>query len=212
MAQTTAKPRGRPRAYNPQKALAKALETFWKAGYSGTSLDDLSVAMGMNKPSIYAGFGDKKALYLKAVELYRSLSRASIEQALASSPTLCEGLKQIGRGAVANYMAGDFGPRGCFMIGTAVTEAASDPDVKAVLGLGFRELEDVLAEHFRTAKAAGEPLLPAPPEVLARMACDVIYGLALRARAGAERQALEASADAGMALICGERVEAFAAA
>jgi TetR/AcrR family transcriptional regulator, copper-responsive repressor len=212
MVQNTAKPRGRPRAYKPEEALTKALETFWKAGYSGTSLDDLSVAMGMNKPSIYAGFGDKKALYLKAVELYRALSRASVEAALAASPTLCEGLKRIGRAAVANYVAGDFGPRGCFMIGTAVTEAASDPDVKSVLELGFRELEDVLAGHFRKAAAAGEPLLPAPPEVLARMASDVIYGLALRARAGAKREELEASADAGMALICGERVEAPAAA
>src|SRR5882724_10797919 len=64
------KRRGRPRAYDPATAIARAAETFWKAGYAGTSLDDLSAATGMNRPSLYAAFGDKRDLYLKALEIY----------------------------------------------------------------------------------------------------------------------------------------------
>src|SRR2546423_14715860 len=69
--------RGRPRAYDPQVALARAAEVFWKAGYAGTSLDDLVAATGMNRPSLYAAFGDKRALYLKTLEHYRDESRGA---------------------------------------------------------------------------------------------------------------------------------------
>ena len=77
------KRRGRPRAYDPAQALARAADTFWKAGYAGTSLDDLSEATGMNRPSLYAAFGDKRDLYLKTLEHYREESRALARAALA---------------------------------------------------------------------------------------------------------------------------------
>src|SRR5262249_17102093 len=67
------KGRGRPRAYDPETALQTAIEAFWQAGYSGTSLDDLSAATGMNRPSLYGAFGDKRALYLKALDHYWTL-------------------------------------------------------------------------------------------------------------------------------------------
>src|SRR6185503_13287769 len=70
------KRRGRPRAYDPDTALARAAATFWKAGYAGTSLDDLVEATGMNRPSLYAAFGDKREIYLKTLEHYREGSRA----------------------------------------------------------------------------------------------------------------------------------------
>src|SRR5881392_1944302 len=82
------KRRGRPRAYDPQVALARAAEVFWKAGYAGTSLDDLAAATGMNRPSLYAAFGDKRDLYLKTLEYYRDESRALARAAMADNPTL----------------------------------------------------------------------------------------------------------------------------
>ncbi len=72
-----ARRRGRPRQYDPDQALAKAAETFWKHGYAATSLDDLVVATGMKRPSLYAAFGDKRDLYLKTLERYRDQIRAS---------------------------------------------------------------------------------------------------------------------------------------
>ena len=65
---TAPKKRGRPRSYDPETALARAAAVFWKAGYAGTSLDDLSQATGMNRPSLYAAFGDKRDLYLKTLD------------------------------------------------------------------------------------------------------------------------------------------------
>ena len=158
----------------------------------------------MNKPSIYAGFGDKKALYMKAIGLYRSLSRRNIEGALEAAPTLAEGLRQVARNAIASYVRGDFGPRGCFLVGTAVTEAASEPEVKRALDESVKEMEAVFAERFAKAQAAGVATLPGSPQILAHMASDVIYGVALRARAGQSREDLVAASDAAMSLICGE--------
>ena len=80
--------RGRPRAYDPDVALSRAVETFWAHGYAGTSLDDLSAAMGMNRPSLYAAFGDKRDLYLKSLAFYRQRYPAQNPDPLAVAAPL----------------------------------------------------------------------------------------------------------------------------
>ncbi len=77
------KRRGRPRAYDPQAALQRATDSFWRSGYSGTSLDEICAATGMNRPSLYAAFGDKHTLYLKALEHYWQLGLVTMREALA---------------------------------------------------------------------------------------------------------------------------------
>src|SRR5688572_30717433 len=89
------KKRGRPRGYDPATAVARAANTFWKAGYAGSSLDDLSAATGMNRPSLYAAFGDKRDLYLKTLEYYRDEARALARAALADRPPLKVFLKRF---------------------------------------------------------------------------------------------------------------------
>src|ERR1700730_11981301 len=89
------KKRGRPRAYDPATAVARATETFWKAGYAGTSLDDLVAATGMNRPSLYAAFGDKRDLYLKTLTRYQQQSRAIGAQIIADDPPLRVFLKRF---------------------------------------------------------------------------------------------------------------------
>ena len=106
------KRRGRPRAYDPQVALARAAETFWKAGYAGTSLDDLVAATGMNRPSLYAAFGDKRDLYLKTLEYYRDEGRALAREALADASDaarvpqalLRQGARSLSRGRAARLL------------------------------------------------------------------------------------------------------------
>ena len=71
------KRRGRPRAYEPEVALARALDVFWKEGFAATSLDDLSAATGMNRPSLYGAFGDKRELFIKSYQRYRADARAA---------------------------------------------------------------------------------------------------------------------------------------
>src|SRR5580700_11977719 len=80
--------RGRPRQYDPERALANAAEVFWKYGYAATSLDDLAAATGMNRPSLYAAFGDKRDLYLKTLERYQQRSRAIGQEIIADDPPL----------------------------------------------------------------------------------------------------------------------------
>src|SRR5258708_28769719 len=93
MVQKSPKPRGRPRAYDPDAALAEARDAFWDAGFAATSLDDLSLATGMNRPSLYGAFGDKRQLYLQTIERYRAFARDALKQALAPAPPLADALR-----------------------------------------------------------------------------------------------------------------------
>src|SRR5262249_55879194 len=95
--------RGRPRQYDPERALADAAESFWKTGYAGTSLDELAAATGMNRPSLYAAFGDKRDLYLKTLERYREQSRTLAMQLLADDPPLRMFLRRFYLAALAIY-------------------------------------------------------------------------------------------------------------
>src|SRR5882762_9538829 len=87
--------RGRPRAYDPQTALARAREAFWDSGFAATSLDELSAATGMKRPSLYGAFGHKRALYGQALDGYQSASRAAMRRALDPSRSLAEGLNAV---------------------------------------------------------------------------------------------------------------------
>src|SRR5215475_2794057 len=140
------KRRGRPRAYDPQTAIARAAERFWKAGYAGTSLDDLVEATGMNRPSLYAAFGDKRDLYLKTLEYYREESRALGREALADDPPLRAFLKRVYDQALDLYLAG--GPRGCYTIGTAATVAAVDEKVRDFLAESTRSTDGFLIHQI----------------------------------------------------------------
>src|SRR6195256_285408 len=118
MVQKEPKRRGRPRAYDPDVALGRAIESFWKAGYSATSLDDRGGQPGMHRPSLYGAFGDKQDLYLKALARYWDVSRVAMNEALANDLPLREGLQRLYGKALSLYFSGKNGPRGCFAIGT----------------------------------------------------------------------------------------------
>jgi TetR/AcrR family transcriptional regulator, copper-responsive repressor len=201
---TPGRKRGRPRGYEPDTALNKARAAFWDVGYSGTSLDALSAATGMNRPSLYGAFGDKRALYLKALEGYRALGRAAIAEALGGEHELREALRRVYRSALEIYLAGEHGARGCFLIGTAATEAIADPEIRAIYAAGLHELDAAFAARFRRAQAEGELAAAADPDECARLAGAVLHTLSIRARAGETREALERTAEAGIALLCGE--------
>lgn len=196
------KRRGRPRAYDPQVALARAADTFWKAGYAGTSLDDLAAATGMNRPSLYAAFGDKHDLYLKTLELYREESRALSRAALADHPTLRVFLKRFYGKALDLYLEG--GARGCYSIGTAATEAAVDAQVREFLAKSMHGTDAFLKDQITKAQELGEIAVDADPTALGYLATATLHTLALRSRAGLPREELDALADAAIGVICGK--------
>jgi TetR/AcrR family transcriptional regulator, copper-responsive repressor len=192
--------RGRPRAYDPEQALLRAAETFWQKGYDGTSLDDLAAATGMNRPSLYAAFGDKRDLYLKTLARYRDDGRAMTLKMLADDPPLRVFLERFYKGALDLYLAG--GPRGCYSIGTAATQAAVEPKVRDYLAGSIRDTDAFLTAQFRKARERGE--IAGDPAALAPLATATLHALAVRARAGLSRRELNALAVAAIDTICGK--------
>jgi AcrR family transcriptional regulator len=201
--QIAPRPRGRPRSYDPQVALDQARAAFWNTGYAATSLDDLSAATGLNRPSLYGAFGDKKALYILALEKTRAEIGSSLAQAFAPEDHLRTALTRVYEATAAVYMRGDAGPRGCFLIGTAVTEAVDDPDVRAVLGLALSEIDAAFEARIRRAMEVGN--LPGSSDAagMARVATGVLNGMAVRARAGGDLATLRAMGASAVDLICG---------
>jgi len=203
ISETDSKRRGRPRAYDPHTALLGAMDAFWKSGYSGTSLDELSAATGMNRPSLYAAFGDKRELYLKALAHYWEMSLAVMREDLAEDRPLPDSLMRAYEGALAIYFSGDGRPRGCFVVGTAVTEAFEDAAIRDSLMRGFLAFDSDFAARFRAAQEKGELRKEADPAALATLATAVMHTIAIRTRSGATRAELEAFARKAVGAMCG---------
>jgi AcrR family transcriptional regulator len=195
--------RGRPRAYDAETALKQATDTFWRAGYSGTSLDSISVATGMNPPSLYAAFGNKRALYLEALAHYWKLSLAATREALAEDRPLGESLMLAYDAALSIYFSGKGGARGCFVIGTAVTETVEDADIRKSVAAGLRAIDADFEARFRTANDRGELRGDADPAALAILASATMHSIAIRARAGTPRAELQEIARKAVGVICG---------
>src|SRR3982075_4005158 len=155
-APATPKRRGRPRAYQPEIALGKALDLFRRDGFAATSLDDLSAATGMNRPSLYGAFGDKRELYIKSYRRYREDARAAMQDIFRNEQPIRQRLGRIYAIALDIYLSGESGPRGCFTVLTAASEAVADPDIRAMVLEGFGELDKAFAACFRLAKEKGE--------------------------------------------------------
>ena len=203
MVQKEAAKRGRPRSYDPDTALAQAMAVFWRAGYAGTSLDDITAGTGLNRPSLYGAFGDKHALYLQTLERYWQAGRTALAEALSREMPLREALRRVYQGALALYLPSDDGARGCFLIGTALTEAAMDQDVRTLLRDALHDFDKTFEERIRYAREQGELPRDADPAGLARMASATLHTLAIRSRMGESRKLLEATIEAGLDLICG---------
>lgn len=196
--------RGRPRGYDPDQALAKARDVFWDAGYSSSSLDRLSEATAMNRPSLYAAFGDKEALYLQTLARYRDDALAGLAEALDPARPVREGLAATYDLALGLYLSGAKGARGCFLIGTAATEAVDHPRIKAILADSLRAFDKAIEDRLRMAQAEGALPAGSDPAALAALASAVMHSMAVRARAGDPREVLEALARSGIDMICGK--------
>src|SRR6202166_1043512 len=164
------KRRGRPRAYQPEIALGKALELFRKDGFAATSLDDLSAATGMNRPSLYGAVGDKRELYIKSYARYRADARAAMADIFRHELPIRKRLARIYAVALDIYLSREAGPRGCFTVMTAASEAVFDKEIRAMVLDGFAELDKAFAACFRLAKQKGELPPSADPRVLAQLA------------------------------------------
>lgn len=197
------KKRGRPRAFEPEVALAKAMDTFRDGGFAATSLDDLSEAMGINRPSLYGTFGDKRELFLKAYERYRAEMAATFAPAFDPALTLRQMLEKIYATALDVYLAGENGPRGCFTVMTATSEAMADPEIRPLVQKALGSTQRTLAKRFQAAVETGELPPTANVQILSQIAASTVEALAIRSRARVSRGELEIIAKGTVDLVCG---------
>jgi len=195
--------RGRPRSFDPEITLERARVAFWDTGYSATSLDDLAVATGLNRPSLYSAFGDKQALYLAALEKSRAESVGMLVAALASEEPLRDSLEKIFSVAAQMYLKGDVGQRGCFLVGTAVAEAVADSEIRHVLRLALDELDLAFEQRLRRSQEIGELSADIDVAAIAKVATATLNGMAIRARAGGNAETLARFGQGFIALVDG---------
>ncbi|MDX6653907.1 MAG: hypothetical protein QOH18_608 [Solirubrobacterales bacterium] len=190
--------RGRPRAYDPDAALDSAAELFWAQGFSATSLDELSEAMGMGRPSIYHAFGDKEALFLRVLERYRDTTGATPLQAMEREASVSDGLAALFRQTVA-YTTADRTHCGCLL--GSVASATDLPAVKRFLKTNLKKMEAQIEDRLSAAVRIGQ----LPPDYSAadgaRLAVNAMLSLGVRARLRTARAELLADADVATATV-----------
>jgi AcrR family transcriptional regulator len=179
---------GRPRSFDADEALERALEVFRQKGYEGASLTDLTEAMGINRPSLYAAFGNKEALFRKALDRYSSGPASYIQAALAA-PTAREMAEKLIHGAVC-VQTTPGQAAGCLSVTGAL--ACSDEAQKVRAELVARraaKLSDI-RERLERARTEGDLPPDADPATLARYIATVTEGMAVQAASGATREEL----------------------
>jgi AcrR family transcriptional regulator len=193
--------RGRPREYDPEEALAAALGEFRRRGYTATSLDHLSDATRMARPSLYAAFGNKLEIYRKAVRQYSEQSVEQRRRALFDEPSLEKGLREYFGHIVGAYHSREGEPLGCPVLSVISGEAAADPEIGAELAAAVGKTDSLFLKRVTLAAEAGEIAPGADVAGLATMLAALQHSLALRARAGTPRPELLAIAHAHIALV-----------
>lgn len=189
----TAKRRGRPPAFDRDEALEKAMQVFWMYGYEGTSMAELMDAMGMNKPSIYAAFGNKEELFRKALQKYLSGPSAFVKEAILE-PSSLQVVKALLTQAV-ELLANQDTPRGCMIVQSALS---CGPEAKLIQQelITYRvALEDALKQRFELAKASSDLPEDANPAALAKYVATLHQGLSVQATSGATKDELMAVID-----------------
>lgn len=195
------RPRGRPRAFDPDQVLDRVRIVFIEKGFAAASLDDLAAAAGLNRPSLYAAFGDKEQLYIHALRRYGMQIHAGLKVILGGKGRLEKRLATAYAAAIKLYTAPPLAP-GCMIIGTATTEAPSHPKIAAAAQDLLDEIEKLLIEAFTAAIAAGEMKSDPDPVTRARLAGALFDTLAVRARLRHPPKKLESIAMSMLPAIC----------
>lgn len=179
---------GRPRDFDSDKALDSALKVFWRKGYEGATLPELTKAMGINRPSMYAAFGNKEALFRKAIERYAGGPACAVGQALAE-PVARAAVERMLHNTV-ELITDSKNPRGCFMVQSALACGSGADAIKKELIKRRASSEAALRERFERAVAEGD--LPAGTDTadLARFYIVFIFGMSVEASGGASADEL----------------------
>lgn len=190
--------RGRPRNFDRLAALERAMEVFWERGYQAAAMSDLTAAMGINSPSLYAAFGSKEELYREAIHHFAATESDDILSPLLNAPTA--------RAAIAGYLMASAKtftrpgrPPGCMVVLSAVNAIGVGDETSRILREMRAGSVTVIEERLRRAIAEGELPTTLDPHPIASYCVTVQQGMSIQARDGASRQTLEMIAQGAMA-------------
>lgn len=191
------KTRGRPRSFDPERVLDTAMLLFWSRGYEGTSVNDLTEATGLNKPSLYAAFGDKESLYGKVLERYATLVETSQRDILESEPDVWKALEALLRQSARSLSSPDL-PGGCLIVaGLADCGTPNLPGPTAeALSRAFATTRRLVLERVARARREGKWPSSVDPDPFADALLSFMAGMAVQTKAGATHAGLDASVTA----------------
>jgi TetR/AcrR family transcriptional regulator, transcriptional repressor for nem operon len=188
----------RSKEFDEELALAAAMDVFWRQGYENTSLEALMREMGIARQSLYDTFGDKRALYLKAMALYRQRTNSSLRDTLVSAPTVREGVRRVLLGLVAESR--EQHERGCLLLSANMERAVDDEEIARFLEDNQAEVESIFAEALRRGRRGGELPNGAEEDALAKFFVATIQGMRAMARLKSDRRALRQVAKIALAV------------
>jgi AcrR family transcriptional regulator len=199
--QVIKRPRGRPRGFAPDEVLQRVRDVFIEKGFAAASLDELAEAAGLNRPSLYAAFGDKEQLYIHTLRHYGRHGVAAMDEVFAGAAPIGKRLGQVFKGAIDLYTAPPY-PRGCMIVGTAAVEAPTRPRIAAAAAELLQATEDAFERAFARAVKEGELAAEPLPAARARLAGTALHTLAIRARLGTKPSELRSYAASLVPVIC----------
>lgn len=179
---------GRPREFDAETALDQAMEVFWRHGYEGATIAQLTEAMGINPPSLYACFGNKEGLLKAALDRYTKLRGVWMDEVVAA-PTARDVAERMLMG-IADKQADPANPPGCLLVQGGIACGTGSESVPFELAARRAQNEDQLRDRFIRAKAEGDLISTADPAALARYVSAVAVGMGVMASSGADREAL----------------------
>lgn len=190
--------RGRPRKFDKEEVLQKILKEFWIKGFAATSLDDLSAATGLTRPSLYAAYGNKTQMYLAALQSFVGQMSDNALPALSGADDLQAALEGFYQGALNVYFGTRRQALGCLVFTTAIADVASDTQIKKAVSGFVKGLDGALTQCIHSY---APHLEAAHAQSLARLASGMLMNLATRARAGEKRETLNELAATSAAFI-----------
>jgi AcrR family transcriptional regulator len=188
----------RPRSFDPDEALDLARDVFWRKGFQGTSLDDVTAATGLAKPSLYAAFGDKNALFLKVLDRYHERIVAHAERILGEGPSARDAVERWLTGFVP-FCSGVRGSRGCLSVNTATDGAADQKEVRNRIERFNRKLEQLLSKRLRADRAQFSNAFD--PDSTAHTIMAIYLGLMVMAKDAPDAASVRATLNQAMRLL-----------
>ncbi|BAV05667.1 transcriptional regulator, TetR family [Filimonas lacunae] len=180
----------RSKAFDENEVLDKAVNLFWSKGYNGTSAQDLVDSLGLSRSSLYDTFSDKRTLFIKALQHYRTKMGGAALQMIKQSDNPAQTIKELFK-MVINDSCNPEIPKGCFIINSMVELAPSDPEVAAIVNGNAQDMEDAFYQAVKKGQESGQFSTKSNPRAVARLLFNTLSGMRVAARSGMDKKSLD---------------------